>query len=113
MTLEVGGKTIATTATGFLENTDDWSEELAHVIAAEEGIELTDRHWDVIHYLRDQYFNHAGAQPNTRTMVKGMQEIWSGEKVEAKTLYGLFPKDPSKQGGRIAGLPESRRKGGY
>ena len=41
-----------------------------------------------------------------------MSEKW-GEKIDQKTLYDLFPLDPSKQGGRIAGLPESRRKGGY
>ncbi|HKK05662.1 MAG: TusE/DsrC/DsvC family sulfur relay protein [Gammaproteobacteria bacterium] len=111
--MEVGGKTIATTATGFLENQEDWNEEIAHAIAAEEGIELTDRHWDVIKYLRDEYFDNGGNQPNTRTMVKGMADIWDGEKVDAKSLYALFPGDPSKQGGRIAGLPESRRKGGY
>ncbi|MEM7565327.1 MAG: TusE/DsrC/DsvC family sulfur relay protein, partial [Pseudomonadota bacterium] len=51
--------------------------------------------------------------PNTRTMVKGMTKIWDDKSVNAKTLYDLFPGDPSKQGGRIAGLPESRRKGGY
>ena len=45
-------------------------------------------------------------------MVKAMSEIW-GEKVKSKDLYDLFPGDPSKQGGRIGGLPESRRKGGY
>ena len=36
-----------------------------------------------------------------------------GFKTQPKDLYELFPKDPSKQGGCIAGLPESRRKGGY
>jgi tRNA 2-thiouridine synthesizing protein E len=41
-----------------------------------------------------------------------MSERW-GEKAEQKTLYDLFPLDPSKQGSRIAGLPESKRKGGY
>ena len=113
MSIEVDGKTIATTATGFLENQEDGNEAVAHVIAKEEGIELTDRHWDVVKYLRDEFFNNNGNQPNTRTMVKDMQEVWTGEKVDAKTLYQLFPRDPSKQGGRISGLPESRRKGGY
>jgi tRNA 2-thiouridine synthesizing protein E len=42
-----------------------------------------------------------------------MAGTWGDKSVNAKTLYDLFPGDPSKQGGRIAGLPESRRKGGY
>ena len=105
-------KEIETTPTGFLVNQDEWSEELANVIAAEEAIELTQRHWDVINYLRDEYFNNAQNQPNVRTMVKDMGKHW-GEKIESKTLFDLFPGNPSKQAGRIAGLPESRRKGGY
>lgn len=113
MTLQVEGKAIETTASGFLVNQDDWNEGLAEVIASEEGIELTSKHWDVINFLRDEFFNNGGNQPNTRNMVKGMQEVWSGEKVTSKMLYDLFPGDPSKQGGRIGGLPESRRKGGY
>ena len=112
MSITVDGKTIETTATGFLENLEDWSDNVAEVIAADEGISLGPRHWDVIRYLRDEYVNHGGNQPNTRNLVKAMSRSWD-EKINAKTRYDLFPGDPSKQGGRIAGLPESRRKGGY
>ena len=113
MALEVGGKTIETTPTGYLVNLEDWTEEIAEIIAKEEGIELTEKHWDVINYLRDEYINNAGNQPNTRSMVKAMAKKWGDKSVNAKSLYDLFPKDPSKQAGRIGGLPESRRKGGY
>ena len=113
MSLEVAGKTIETNPNGFLLELGDWSEEVAEVMAAREGIALTDRHWDLIRYLRDEFFNHNESQPNTRTIVKAMQELWDDKSVDAKTVYTLFPLDPSKQGGRIAGLPESRRKGGY
>ena len=51
-------------------------------------------------------------QPNDRIMIKAMSEKW-GRKVTSKELYDLFPGKPSKQAGQIAGLPESRRKGGY
>jgi tRNA 2-thiouridine synthesizing protein E len=46
-------------------------------------------------------------------MVKALAKKWNDKKINAKTLYDLFPGDPSKQAGRIGGLPESRRKGGY
>ena len=46
-------------------------------------------------------------------MAKAMAEKWPGEKVNAGTLFELFPGTPSKQAGRMAGLPESKRKGGY
>ena len=113
MTLEVDGKIIETTEKGFLVNVQDWNERIAEVIAVEEDVKLTERHWDVINYLRDEYINNAGNQPNTRNMVKAMAKKWNDRKINAKTLYDLFPGDPSKQAGRIGGLPESRRKGGY
>ena len=112
MQLEFDGKSIETTDSGYLVSQDDWSKELATHIAKQESLELTDKHWDLLNYLRDEFNDNAGNQPNTRKMVKAMSSIW-GEKVDSKALYDLFPQDPSKQGGRIAGLPESKRKGGY
>jgi tRNA 2-thiouridine synthesizing protein E len=112
MAYEFEGKTIETDKNGYLENLEDWSEGLAEIIAKEEGIELTEKHWDLLNYLRDEYITNAQNQPNTRNICKAMSAKW-GTKVAQKDVYDLFPKDPSKQGGRIAGLPESRRKGGY
>ncbi len=113
MTYEVNGKSLETTATGYLVNQDDWDKDVAEVIAKSEGLDLTQDHWDVIEYLRDEYFNHGGELPNNRHMMKGMQEVWSDRKVDSKMLFDLFPGNPSKQAGKIAGLPESMRKGGY
>ena len=112
MSIEFNGKTIETTPMGFLVNQEDWSKDLAEFIADQEGVTLTPKHWDLINYLRDEYFNNSGNQPNTRNIVKAMADKW-GTNVIQKDVYDLFPKDPSKQGGRISGLPESRRKGGY
>lgn len=112
MSIEFEGRMIATTATGYLENREDWNEDIARHLAKREGIELIDKHWDVLKYLREEFFGNNEHQPNTRAIVKAMSEQW-GEAVDQKQLYDLFPGDPSKQAGRIAGLPESRRKGGY
>ena len=112
MAYEVGGKTMEPNANGYLVDVNDWNEEIAQIIAKEEGIELTDKHWDLINYLRDEFINNAGNQTNNRNIVKPMSDKW-GEKLGQKDVYALFPRDPSKQGGRIGGLPESRRKGGY
>jgi tRNA 2-thiouridine synthesizing protein E len=112
MAYEFEGQTIEATANGYLADPTAWSEGLAAVIAAAEQIELTPRHWDVMNYLREEYFENNQNQPNTRTIIKAMTEKW-GEAVDQRGLYELFPLDPSKQAGRIAGLPESRRKGGY
>ena len=112
MAIDFNGKSIETNANGYLMDHTDWSEDLAKVIAAQEGVELTDKHWDIISYLRDEYFNNNGNQPNERTILKDMGKKW-GTKPSSKDMYEMFPQMPSKQGGKIAGLPESRRKGGY
>ncbi len=112
MPIEFDGQTYETNEKGYLTSTDGWSEGLTQALAAAENIELTDKHWDVINFLRDEYINNRENQPNTRTIVKAMSAEW-GEKISQKDLYNLFPGDPSKQGGLVAGLPESRRKGGY
>ena len=53
MALEVDGKTIETTANGYLVNMEDWSEAVGAAIAAAEPLEMTEKHWDVVNYLRD------------------------------------------------------------
>ena len=112
MALYFNGTSIETTEKGYLENVNDWSKELGEFIAKAESVELTDKHWDLLNFLREEYINNNQNQPNTRGIMKAMSAAW-GEKVKQKDIYDLFPGDPSKQGGKIAGLPESRRKGGY
>jgi tRNA 2-thiouridine synthesizing protein E len=113
MAFEFQGKTIETNDQGYLADPAQWSEDMARAMAAAESIdELTPRHWDVINYLREEFYNNRENQPNTRAIIKAMSDQW-GDKIKQGDLYALFPLDPSKQGGRIAGLPESRRKGGY
>ncbi|GAB6041361.1 TusE/DsrC/DsvC family sulfur relay protein [Endothiovibrio diazotrophicus] len=112
MAYEVGGKTIECNANGYLNDINEWNEEVAAAIAAAEGVELSEKAWDLINFLRDEYINNGGNQPNDRNIVKAMSDKW-GEKVNSKDLYTLFPMQPSKQAGKIGGLPESRRKGGY
>ncbi len=112
MAYELNGKTIECNENGYLNNIEDWNEELAVIIAEEDGQELEERSWDLIRFLRDEYVNNAQNQPNDRNIVKAMSKLW-GEKVNTKGIYKYFPRGPSKQAGKIAGLPESRRKGGY
>ena len=111
MALEVNGKSIETDGNGNLTDPNSWDEDVARALAAEDGIELTQEHWDVINYLRSEYFDN-GEQPMERAINKGMSKIWD-RKITSKDLYALFPLAPSKQGNKIAGLPYIARKGGY
>ncbi|MBB1073402.1 TusE/DsrC/DsvC family sulfur relay protein [Rhodoferax sp. 4810] len=112
MAIEVKGRTIETTESGYLVDHTAWDEDVALALAAIEGIELSDKHWDIIHYLRDEYNNNSQNQPMERALLKDMGKRW-GNKPTSKDVYLLFPLAPTKQGTKIAGLPEVHRKGGY
>ena len=81
---------------GFLVNPADWSEEIAVEIAKEEGIELTDEHWMVINFARENAAS-SGAAPTLRQISKGAN-------VPTKQLFKLFPKGPAKKVAKISGL---------
>jgi tRNA 2-thiouridine synthesizing protein E len=106
----VNGVELETDKEGYLLE-PDYSEEVVQVIAAAEGITLTDDHWKVVGYLRDEYREH-GHTPNFRNMLKGLaEEVMPG--CDSKALYDLFPTGPAKQGAKVAGLPQPLGKGGY
>ncbi|MGD8587275.1 MAG: TusE/DsrC/DsvC family sulfur relay protein [Chromatiales bacterium] len=114
MSYEVNGATLETTENGYLVDQTQWNEDVAKVIAEAEGVALSEKAWDIINYLRDEYFNNGGNQPNERNMVKHFKDVWTDVgKVDAKALYVHFPKGPAKQASKVAGLPETKRKGGY
>lgn len=105
----IDGTELETDEQGYLLEAD-YRDEVVRVIAAAEGIALTDDHWKVIGYLRDQFREH-GHTPNFRNMLKGLAEVMPG--VDSKALYDLFPLGPAKQGAKVAGLPQPLGKGGY
>jgi tRNA 2-thiouridine synthesizing protein E len=114
MALEVNGKSIELDGNGNLVDPQAWDEDVAKALAAADDTmaELTQEHFDVLNYLREEYFNNNNNQPMERQINKDMGKIWD-KKVGSKDLYRLFPGAPSKQGNRIAGLPYVARKGGY
>lgn len=89
---------------GYLMNLDDWSEEIATNISIEEEIELTEKHWEILHFLRE-YYREFGSSPNVRLLMKVIGKKLGAEKGKRKYLYDLFPKGPSRQGCKLAGLP--------
>ena len=88
-------------AEGFLINPEQWNEQIARAIAAENGVpELTDRHWLVVRFMRERYLA-TGTAPSIRSLGKE-----SG--VPIKELYLLFPKGPAKLAARIGGIPKPK-----
>ncbi|GAA1599600.1 MULTISPECIES: TusE/DsrC/DsvC family sulfur relay protein [Kribbella] len=92
--------TIHTDAEGFLTEYGEWSEELAGQLAERIGIELTDQHWTVIRFLRDDYLTHG----ETATLRRTSTQTGIG----VKQLFVLFPGKPAKKMAYVAGLPKPR-----
>jgi tRNA 2-thiouridine synthesizing protein E len=92
---------IARDPEGFFADPQQWTPEMAPEIARENGIEeLTDRHWQVVSFMRSTYLE-TGSAPTIRSLGKA-----SG--VPIKELYQLFPKGPAKLAAKIAGIPKPR-----
>ena len=86
---------------GFLTDPAQWDGTIAEEIARGAGIlELTERHWLVIRFMRDRYLA-TGTAPSIRSLGKE-----SG--VPVKELYELFPKGPAKLAAKIGGIPKPK-----
>jgi tRNA 2-thiouridine synthesizing protein E len=103
--IEINGRQIETDAEGYLAQLDDWSDEVATVLAERDGLALTDTHWKIIREIRD-YFDEYATAPNLRIMQKLLKENLGEEFGNKKYLFDLFPYGPAKQGARYAGMPK-------
>mgnify|MGYP000032353885 CR=1 FL=1 len=90
---------------GFLKNLNDWSPEVAAQIADNEGIMLSDDHWEIISILREFYLTYE-ISPAMRILVKTVKEQLGNEKGNSIHLLSLFPGSPAKLASKIAGLPK-------
>lgn len=106
--LLVDGREVLTDPEGYILNMDEWSEGYAHALAAQEGLPLTDEHWEVIHFIREFYEEH-GVQAPVRDMVKHFRQAWGPERGNSRYLHDIFPMGgPQKQGNRLAGIRKTK-----
>lgn len=93
----IAGVQVNVSDEGYLEDMNQWNDDIAKEIASDVGIELTDKHFEVLNYLRDK--SEAGEALSIRKVGKsGITDI--------KGLYKLFPKGPLKFSSKIAGIPK-------
>ena len=81
---------------GFMADPHAWTPEIGEAIASREGLDLTERHWVVINFAR-QEFEANGEAPTLRRITKTTD-------VNTKELYALFPGGPAKLAAKVAGL---------
>jgi TusE/DsrC/DsvC family sulfur relay protein len=103
--IDVNGTQIEVDEDGYIQNLDDWSEDVAKHIAGIEQVEMTDAHWEVVNFLRDYYEEYQIA-PAIRVLTKAAKKSMGPEKGNSQYLYELFPYGPAKQACKIAGLPK-------
>jgi dissimilatory sulfite reductase related protein len=97
----LAGMTVEVDPEGFLLDASQWNEQMAAEIARANGIaQLTERHWQVVNFMRQTYMD-TGSAPSIRSLGKT-----SG--VPIKELYELFPHGPAKLAAKIGGIPKPR-----
>ena len=95
----IGGKEVHVDEEGFLTEYDEWSEDLAKVLAENIGItELGEGHWKVINFLRSDFQE----QGETATL----RRVSTVGGVPTKELFQLFPKKPARKMSYVSGLPK-------
>ena len=93
----IAGLDVNVSEEGYLEDMSQWNEGIANEIANEIGIELTDKHFEVLNYLREKT---AAKEALT------IRKVGKSGIVNIKELYTLFPKGPLKFSSKIAGIPK-------
>jgi len=103
--IEVDGKSFEIDDDGYLVDWQQWNENIATHMAKEEGIDLSEEHWEIIKFLRD-YFQKYQIAPMIKILTKEIGKTMGKEKGNTKYLYQLYPAGPAKQACKYAGLPK-------
>ncbi len=93
----LAGQTVDVNEEGYFTDPSQWTETMAGELAQEVGINLTPKHLEVLHFLRDR---HASGKPLT------IRRVGKSGLVSIKEFYGLFPGGPLKISSKIAGIPK-------
>ena len=93
----LAGQTVEVNDEGYMVDAAQWNKEIAAEMAKEQGIELTDKHYEVLEFLRN-----ASEKGETLTIRK----VGKSGIVDIKGLYQLFPGGPLKYSSKYAGIPK-------
>ena len=75
MSFELNGETYVTDEDGFLLDIGKWNEDVAHYLADLEEIpELTEKHWQIINFLRN-YYQEFQIAPMIKILIKEIMKL--------------------------------------
>lgn len=97
-TATIAGYEVQINDEGFLTEYDEWNEEIGAVLAENIGITMTDEHWALIRWLRED-FKEKGETATTRRV----QTVGG---FPTKQQFQMFPKKPARKMAYVAGLPK-------
>lgn len=98
MEATIAGQTVSVNVEGYMTDMNQWNGEIAKELASGLGVgELSQKHWDILNWLRDQHSN--GVEVNIR-------KVGNSGICDIKEFYQLFPAGPLKNASKIAGLPK-------
>ncbi|MDA3906101.1 MAG: TusE/DsrC/DsvC family sulfur relay protein [Bacteroidales bacterium] len=89
------GKIVNLSDEGYFEDSSQWSREIAAEMAKEDGLELTEKHFEVLEYLRKEAATGAALS---------IRKVGKSGIVDIKGLYVLFPGGPLKFSSKYAGI---------
>jgi tRNA 2-thiouridine synthesizing protein E len=93
---------------GYLVDPDDWDEQTASALAAEEGITLGDEHWRVVTFMREYYADRR-LPPDVRHVVEHLATTHAyGRKAAKDLIFRLFPPGYVRQACKVAGMRRPR-----
>jgi len=101
--ITVKDKSLGVDMEGYLLDPLEWDLDVAHFIAEQEEIKLSDHHWMVVNFVRD-FFDSRQTVPEARFALKAMKESLGKENATRKYLYQLFPYGYGQQACKIAGM---------
>ncbi len=104
--IEFAGTRIEANEEGFVVNPDEWTRELAEYLAQKDGLTLTERHWEIIDFLR-RYFTRYQIAPMMKILAREVARMRGPEEGTILYLHQLFPGGPARQACRYAGLPKA------
>ena len=97
-TATIAGYDVQINDEGFLTEYDEWNEEIGAALAENIGITMTDEHWALIKWLREDYKEKGETATTRRVQTVGG--------FPTKQQFQMFPKKPAKKMSYVAGLPK-------
>lgn len=74
MVLEIAGQHVETNDQGYLCNLNEWSENYTKTVAAQDGVQLFNDHWELILYFRE-YYEENQTVPTMHKVVRELGKI--------------------------------------